>query len=209
MNELFSRFPDQFPADDAERAKYFDLPEVEKLKLLFTHHARDLYTQVRVLEDPAMMKIFQTRINGRGGWLVNACASSSCHGGEEAGSFRLVSDRPNSFESAYTNFYIMDRYRLKDGSALINYENPARSPLLQLATLQSKATRPHPEVINDRRLSKWRAVFRSTRDRKYKVAYDWINSVYSPRVQYDLGYPPAPAADPANPVDGKDPVVSP
>ncbi len=194
LRELIARHPEEFPVDESARAEYFELPEVEKLKLLFIHHARDLYGQVRVIEDPAMLKEFTTMINGRRGWLVNACASTSCHGGTEAGSFRLVRERPNSHESAYTNFYRIDQYRLKDGSPLIDYESPARSALLQLAMHQSNSLRPHPEVITDRRLSRWRPVFRSSRDRKFKLALDWISSVYAPRVQYDLGYPPPPAS---------------
>lgn len=194
LRELMARHPEKFPMDADAREEYFDLPEHEKLRLLFTHRARDLYEQVRVFEDPAMLRAFRDSVHARNGWLINACASTRCHGGEEAGDFRLVNDKPNSVETAYTNFYIIDHYTLEDGTPLLDLDNPERSALLQLATRPANAIRVHPEVPLERPGARYRPIFRSSRDRKFQQAVDWINSIYRPRVDYDIGYPPAPAA---------------
>lgn len=198
LRELMARHPDKFPMDAESRDEYLDLPEHEKLRLLFTHRARDLYNEVTVFEDPAMLKAFRDSVHARNGWLINACASTRCHGGEEAGNFRLVNDKPNSAETAYTNFYIIDHYRLEDGTPLLDLDNPERSALLQLATRPANAIRVHPEVPLERPGARYRPIFRSSRDRKFQQAVDWINSIYRPRVDYDIGYPPAPAPDPAD-----------
>ncbi len=192
LRTLMVRHPDSFPINSQEREAYFKLPEHEKLKLLFTHRARDLYPQVKILEDPAPMRTFKTKVHARNGWIVNACASTWCHGGTEAGDFQLINTRPNTDATAYTNFLIITNYRLDDGTPLIDFDNPARSILLQLATRTTNSLHPHPPVPVDRPGPRFRPVFRSSRDRKYQQTVDWINSIYKPRVKYDLGYPPPP-----------------
>ena len=49
----------------------------------------------------------------------------------------LASKRPSAEATVYTNFLILERYRLPDGTPMISYEEPARSPLLNLARLGS------------------------------------------------------------------------
>jgi hypothetical protein len=197
LKSLMLRHPDSFPIDTTDRDEYFKLPEHEKLRLLFVHRERDLYTEVKVLEDPEMMRTFKDTVHARNGWLLNGCATTRCHGGSDAGEFRLFNDRPNSNETAYTNFFIVDHFKLKDGTPLIDHENPARSALLQLATQNANSLRPHPEVSLERPGSRYRPIFRSSRDRKYQQAVNWIKMIYKPRVDYDLGYPPEPVDDEA------------
>ncbi|MCA9303078.1 MAG: hypothetical protein KC996_03045, partial [Phycisphaerales bacterium] len=205
IRKLMAREPDKFPMNAEDREAYLELSEPDKLKLLFTHRARDLYHEVKVLEDPAMLDTFRDTVHARNGWLINACASSRCHGGDEAGAFRLVNQNPNSIQTAYTNYYIIDHFRLKDGTPLLDLNNPERSPLLQFATRPTNALRTHPEVPLERPGARYRPIFRSSRDRKFQQAVDWIRSIYRPRVAYDIGYPPP--AQSAEPVD--EPLPSP
>ena len=209
LEKLIARYPEKFPMNAEDREELFELSEPEKLRLLFTHRARDLYPEVKILEDPAMMEAFRESVHARNGWLINACASTRCHGGEEAGAFRLVNQNPNSVETAYTNFFIIDHFLLKDGTPLLDLENPERAPLLQLATRQANAIRTHPEVPLERPGARYRPIFRSSRDRKFQQAVDWIRSIYRPRVEYDIGYPPPPPPEPAADINDSTPVQSP
>ena len=195
MRELMVRFPESFPVSLEEREAILRLEPGDKLRMIFERKARDLYDRVRVLDDPPSMNTFKTRVHGAGGWIVNACASNRCHGGAEAGRLRLLNDRVNSDETAYTNFLILDRFRLEDGTRLINYDEPARSPLLHMALPRRAALYPHPQVDQRALGENWRFVFRTTEDRRFKEAADWVASLYTPRPDYRIEYPP-PTADP-------------
>ena len=193
MRALMERHPGSFPIEREGRDGVLELPEVEKLRLLFEHKARDLYPRVRVLEDPASMARFRRDIAGSTGWLTNACATSRCHGGTEAGGLRLVSREPNSDASVYTNFLILHSATLDD-APLINTNDPARSPLIQLAMVRAQSQHPHPEVDRATYGRGWRPVFRSPRDLGYRRVVDWIKSLYHPRPEYGIDYEPE-AAD--------------
>tara|TARA_R110002072_G_scaffold150953_1_gene299683 strand:+ start:27088 stop:28503 length:1416 start_codon:yes stop_codon:yes gene_type:complete len=197
LRALILRKPKAFSPNDDERQALYRLPEVEKLKILFTHKARDLYGQVIVHEDPESIKVFKQDIHDQHGWIMNSCATARCHGGADAGTFQLINTRTSSDASAYTNFYIIENYRLKDGSPLLDFEAPERSPLLQLGMVAHNALPPHPEIPQGYPGRGWKPIFRSTRDRKYRTALEWIRSLYQPRPVYDFQYPPAPEQNPS------------
>ena len=192
LRALILRSPDTFSPNEDEREAVFHLPEVEKLKILFKLKARDLYNQVVVLEDPESLLRFKQEVHSQRGWIINACASTKCHGGVNAGGFELINTRPNSNETIYTNLYTIEHYRLKDGSALINYDSPERSPLLQMGMIKKNALSPHPEIPKIKRGAQVRPIFRSTRDRKFRDALEWIRAMYQPRPDYGFAYPDQP-----------------
>ena len=198
IRELMVRFPDTFPVSVEERDAILKSDPMDKMRLLFDRKARDLYDRVRVLEDPPAMSAFKNRVHaGSGGWLMNACASNRCHGGSEAGRLRLLNQRPNSDQTAYTNFHILDNFRLADGTPLINHEEPARSPLLHMALPRRASLYPHPEIDRQVRGQDWRFVFRNTSDRGFQQTVEWIASLYRPRPDYGIVYPPTqPEPDP-------------
>ncbi|MBO6739510.1 MAG: hypothetical protein JJ916_06600 [Phycisphaerales bacterium] len=193
MLKLMREFPDRFSPNENERARVLDLPNVEKLKLIFSLRARDLYNEIEVLENPQSLDRFKDAVHAGRGWLMNACATTRCHGGVDAGSFRLVNEKPNTDETAFTNLYIIENTKLANGMPLIDFENPDRSPLLQMGMIQSTALIPHPEIPRDYPGTGYRPVFRSTRDRKYQQAVDWIRSMYQPRPELEFDYPLNPA----------------
>jgi hypothetical protein len=188
MLQLMREHPDRFSPDEDERKESLSLPEVEKLKLLFSLRARHLYHRVEVLENPDSLQMFKEQIHSNRGWLINACATTRCHGGVDAGSFRLVNHRPNTDETAFTNLYIIERTKLSNGQPLIDFENPDRSPLLQMGMVQAKALVPHPELPRGYPGTGFRPIFRSTRDRNYQRAIDWIRSMYQPRPELNFEY---------------------
>jgi hypothetical protein len=164
------------------------------LDLMFRVQARPLYGEVRVQEDPAALRLFREQVHRT--WLVgsnSSCASSACHGGQEAGMLYLNNARINQDATVYTNFFIMERFRLKDGTPLINYEEPAESPLLQMALPRERSRHPHPEVGRTEGRRGWRPYFRDEDDLRFKRAVEWIRAMYKPRPNYPIDYvPPVP-----------------
>jgi hypothetical protein len=190
IRRLMVTYPASFPVDLTSREQMLKMEPMDKLRLIFQLRARELYDEVRVMQDPPVMADFKSKVHSAGGWLVNACASNRCHGGTEAGRLRLVNERPNSDAAAYTNFVIIERFRLADGTPLINFEEPARSPLLQMALPRRSSLYPHPEVDPQSLGQDWSFVFRSPSERKFRDAIDWIGSLYQPRPDYGIEYPP-------------------
>lgn len=191
MRRLMVTYPESFPVDLTSREQMFKMEPMDKLRLIFQLRAREFYDDVRVMQDPPVMADFKSKVHSAGGWLVNACASNRCHGGTEAGRLRLVNERPNSDAAAYTNFVILERFRLADGTPLINFEEPARSPLLHMALPRRSSLYPHPQVDPQSLGQDWSFVFRSPSERKFRDAVEWIGSLYQPRPDYGVDYPPS------------------
>ena len=196
LRDLMRLHPDAFSPSEDQRKAIFKLSQVDKLKLLFTHKARELYSQVIIHEDPSSMKKFKFDVHARQGWIINACATARCHGSPNSSGLELINTRANSDETVYTNFYILEHYRLRDGSPLINYESPEHSALLQMGMIEKNTLNPHPEIPKGTPGRGYRPIFRSSRDHKYRQAIEWIRSMYQPRPEYDFDYPPQPDPEP-------------
>jgi hypothetical protein len=155
------------------------------LEIIFRLKARHLYPEIQVIDNPRAMQMFRERVHGT--WLVNACAT--CHNTrpDAPAGPRLITRRPNSDATVYSNFLLLDRYRLADGTALINYDDPAASPLLQMGMPRVTAEYPHPDVAAARG---WSPVFLSTNTNNYQNALGWIRAMYRPRPEYPIDYPP-------------------
>ncbi len=167
-------------------------PAARVLDLLFRMRARDLYSEVEVQGDPRSLELFKENVHA--GWLTRACATTDCHGGSEAGRLWLRTRPRNADSTVYTNFLILERFRLADGSPLLNYDDPASSPLLQFALPPERSQRPHPPLARTTRA--WRPPLTSVEDPDFKNAVDWLRAMYSPRPQYPIDYtPPKTVAD--------------
>lgn len=195
IQQLMNDSPDDFPADQAVRSQILKGSDLERLKLLFRQKARDLYSQVKVLEDPASMVLFRQSVAGQNGWLTNGCATARCHGGPDAGELKLVGTKANSAQTVYTNFMILERFELRDGTSMINYSDPERSPLVQMGLPRSKSLIPHPDVDATKFGRDWRPVFRSSSSLNFQRTLDWIRAMYTPRPDYGIEYPPPPSPD--------------
>jgi len=191
IDKLMQRYANSplIPATHDGREELYSAPRVEILELMFRLRARDLYGEVEVLADPESMRLFRSRVHGA--WLMNACATNACHGGAEAGRLQLMNRRRHRDETVYTNFLILERFELSDGTPLINYSDPVRSPLLHLGLARDESLYPHPPVESPRGVGdRWRWVFRTTEDRHFLEAVEWITSMYTPRPEYPIEYPP-------------------
>lgn len=189
---------------EGREALYRDAP-AKVLDLMFRLQARNLYPQVRVVDEPRAMRLFRDDVHRA--WLINSCATTHCHGGSEAGRLMLDNQRGSSDQVVYSNFLILDRFRLPNGKPLIDYEDPAGSPLLQLGLPGSVTKYAHPIVAGtEGRGNLWRPVFKSPDDKRFKDAVEWIKSMYRPRPNYPVNYtPPTPQAV-AAPAPGEPPI---
>ncbi|MEX2218231.1 MAG: hypothetical protein WD749_05675 [Phycisphaerales bacterium] len=195
---------ERVPRTPAEREALYRASPARVLDLMFKVQARDLYGHVRVLDQPRPMRLFRDNVHRT--LVANYCATTRCHGGEEAGRLKLAAVRPNSEPTVYTNFLILERYRLPDGSAMIDYDNPAKSILLQFALPREAAEVDHPIVPGHAgRGDLWRPFFRSTDDGRYKDAVEWMRSMYRPRPQYPIDFR-GPGQEPVVPKPGEPPV---
>ena len=188
----------RFPATAEAQRELFDAAPEEVLALIFKLRARDYYAKVQVREDPTAMKLFKDRVHRS--LIINSCATSECHAKPGAGRLRLIRNDRFSDETIYTNFLILERFKLADGTPMINYENPGSSPLLQMALDRDISTNPHPPVPGPGgRGDLWRATMRSMDDRRFDDTVRWIQAMYQPRPDYpiELALPAeeAPAAD--------------
>ncbi|MDX2148426.1 MAG: hypothetical protein SFZ23_12980 [Planctomycetota bacterium] len=176
------------PATEEGRQALFRKPGHEILELMFRVRARELYDQVELRELPRPLSMFRKDVHE---WIRVGCASNRCHGGAEAGRLYLNGAERGSEVAVLTNLFILDQFRLADGTPLINYEEPAKSPLLQMALPREEATRPHPMVTADRQ--RWKPAIRSRDDPKFERALAWMRSMYRPRPEYGIDFvPPRP-----------------
>ena len=203
IDEFLARYAGQrpegretIPLNEQGRKIYAARKPVEILTDMFALKARDFYPKVQVLENPESMRRFRDDVNRT--WLVNACATTRCHGGEEAGRLMLFDRKAASDAAAYTNFLILERFRMEgeDGRPtvpLINYAEPAASPLLQMGLPRDEATIRHPELPASM-AGRWRPAFRSPQDERFRRAVEWIRSMYGAkdgkRPEYPVAYEP-------------------
>lgn len=194
------------------------------LELMFRLRAREFYPKVQVIEDPTALRRFRDNVHRT--WIINSCATSNCHGGNEAGRLMLNNRRPNSDATVYTNFLILDRFKVREAKGpevnpdanaeaaaarpaeprlvpLIDYDDPARSPLLQLGLPAGESTYPHPTIPGPGKGRNIPPVFRGKDDRRFLAAIEWIKSMYKPRTEYPIEYtPPSPASPAAAGIPG-------
>jgi hypothetical protein len=159
----------------------------EILDLMFRLQAREFYKDVQVVDPPPAFTTFRDQVART--WLLNSCATNQCHGGMEAGRLVLFNRRPNAEQSLYTNFLILSRFHLEDGTPLIDFQVPERSPLLQMGLPRERSRFPHPKVyrgVNAR--DAFRPVFQSPEDRAFQAGVEWIKSLYKPRPEYPIEY---------------------
>jgi len=169
------------PTSPEGKKAYYRRDPVDILGDMFNVQARDLYGEVQVRGEPLSLNKF--RLNVHRTWLMNSCATNQCHGGLEAGKFFLFNKQAHTPNTVYTNLLILERSRLRD-EAMLNYERPERSPLLQLGLPQERSIYPHPEVNG------WQPAFRDQSDPKFTRTVDWMRSMYRPRPDYPIDYRP-------------------
>ena len=177
------------PVSPEARDQFYRQRPSQVLSWFFDLRAREFYPDVQVLENPGTMRQFRDNVHRT--WLINSCATSKCHGGEEAGRFYLYNKNQASDRAAYTNWVILDQFKTSDGLPMIDLKDPARSPILQMGLPRDKAIVKHPLVEGSGK--RWIPIFDDANDRRFRAAVDWILSLYPNRSGYPIDYkPPVP-----------------
>lgn len=155
----------------------------QQLPFFFDVRARELYPQIRVVEDPPAMRTFRTTIYPL---YVRGYFSRTFGEGDIEG-LRLFGGRGDQLRVAYTDFYILHSYR--EGHAyMIDRDKPEESLLLQWGLPRDQARYKAPDVPG------WRPFFTGEDDPQFIQIRDWIDSLYK-SVDYGIDYtPPAPDA---------------
>lgn len=157
------------------------LPGHEQLNVLFDLQARELYGDVVIRQDSPAIKAFRSQLHQR--YALNYCATTGCHGGKSPGGLFLFRIQPNSDETVYTNFYILNQMQKTQG-AMIDRDQPRRSLLLQYGLKRDAAATPHPEVPG------WRPQFINEQDRRFEAYVDVIDQLWKPAPEYGISYRP-------------------
>ncbi|MEM6459217.1 MAG: hypothetical protein AAF710_07475 [Planctomycetota bacterium] len=182
LDQFFARYGDDplVPSGRRERAAFRRQPGHEQLDLIFRVQARDLYDQVGVSPEPEPLRDFRTNLNPR--YVAAFFAPTFGHG--EIDGLHLFNSRPETEAEAYTNFFLLHRFRY-DGRPLIDRVNPEDSLLLQWGLPREAARFPAPDVPG------WRPAFTSPDEPRFRNYADWVASLYPDDLDYGITYPPA------------------
>lgn len=200
VQQIINDFPnsDLVPQSREGRDGLFRKRPDQILELLFKLRARHLYGRVQVMEDPRAVRLFRDRVHSN--WLMNSCATTQCHGGTQAGRLWLATRKPNADATVYTNLLTLERFKLTPRTgpdnrpgptSLIDFDDPARSPLLQMGLPRAQSLTPHPQIVVGGRQRGFAPVFQTMDDRRYQDAVEWIRSMYRPRPNYLPEFQPA------------------
>ncbi len=182
--DTIRRLVDEFATSDliptgAARNDLLRAEPVKIARLMFQLRARDLYPEISVLGDPAHLNLFRQRVHNA--WLIPTCATSRCHGGPDAGPFFLHNRNHKDERVRYTNLLILDQMKL-DGRALVDYEDPMMSLIIQAALPRHNARLPHPDVRG------WRPMLTDGNRRVLDDTLRWIRSMHMPRPHYPVDF---------------------
>ncbi len=172
------------PVNPEGRKQFLAQSPTSILSWFFDLRAREFYEDVQVQENPRSMRLFRDNVHRT--WLMNSCATTKCHGGEDAGRLYLYNKNPASDRSAFTNFLIIERFRSVQGLPIIDYTEPSKSPLLQMGLPRDKAMFKHPEAGGAGR--RWGPAFSSEDDPRFRQAVLWIRSMFPNRPEYPIEY---------------------
>lgn len=145
------------------------LSHADTLRLLFDLRARPLYGEVQVPELPPSLKRFNDDVHD--GWLASRCGTSACHGGPDAGRFRLYYSSRINDRIRTANLLQLETTTL-DGQKLLDWTTPANSLLIQHALPRATASHPHPRVRG------WRPALNGDR---LEATLLWMRAMRTPR----------------------------
>ena len=203
------RFEGSVARDYAERKgmKYGDFSrrsQAEQADLVLGDADEEAAKSVVVNNDPEPLATYRRQVQPI---VLSGCASSGCHGGNQGGNFVLYNNPSEA--AAYTNFYILTRYKAKVGEegggifsgpaerGMIERGRADSSLLLQYGLNPKTADEPHPQVQG------YNGIFRAKTDPQYRTIADWMNTSLKPVApDYGIDYtPPGGGSDTAGNAD--------
>jgi hypothetical protein len=179
------------PEFDYDQREFFRLPKIEQAQLMLRFGDEKARQAVTITRDPQRVRTFDRQIHP----LIHPnCATVECHGGSNAGAFRLLGGRSMRTNAMYANFVILQQYEV-GLERLINRGEPERSLLLTYglpSSMNEDASLSHPTKI--------RPMFTGTDDRDYVRVLEWLRSLDMTLPDYGIDpMKPAPAPAPSKP----------
>ncbi len=197
-NRVLQRFVESRP--DLEFADFNRSNDVEKTLDILENGTPEMRDDIRILTDPGSLLQFKRQIHTA---LIESCATSACHGGENAGRFVLYPN-PKTDEVIYTNFYTLTRAdaEFPDPAAgafggegnlvrrMIDRDVPDQSLLLRFMLPPRDVEWGHPEVNG------FRPRFPNSNEPQFLVLRDWIINTLE-RAEEDYGIDFVPPGQPS------------
>ena len=165
---------------DLQFAQFNRQNDVTKALILIEDAEDEIVEDVLIRTDPQSLLDYKQFVEPA---ILEGCATSECHGGEDAGNFRLYT-KPRGDDVSYTNFYTLVTYskEVEDAStsAFGGGEKVQRPMIQRLDAMQSllmnyllpadQVTYAHPEVEG------FKAVFNNNRDPLYNQIGRWMQT---------------------------------
>lgn len=179
--KLLKQFIEEYenaPGFPVDRRAFFRLNPTEQAQLMLKY-AREKYRESIVIRgEPERLKSFTRNVMP---FVLANCATAECHGGTQAGCFRLQGGRSLGTNVAYANFIAMQSMKVDD-HPLINRNTPKRSLLLTygLPAVPGDDFKAynHPVDISP--------IFKDQDDRDYRMILDWLRSLDIEKPDYGI-----------------------
>lgn len=156
------------------KAAFLKLDGWQQLDMLFGLQARELYNHSRVLQEPATLMTFRTKIHTS--YIQAHCGK--CHSGGKTKGLNVVTKkdfpRAKPMQLEYTNLLLLRR-SAAGAFNLIETATPEKSPLLHFGLPSDQTATPHPAVDG----KAIQPFFRQGKnDPLYKQWLKWIDDLY-------------------------------
>lgn len=188
LNNVRKRFVDTQAGVDIRA--FIRRTDTDQALQIIRNGTRDMLPDVQIITDPSAIHLFGRHIHVP---VLQGCATSACHGGDNAGNFKLLNTRLNT-QVMLTNYFLITSYRQPadpdageerspfGGGAIDMVERTKgeRSLLYQYALPRRLAATKHPPVRG------WDGMLRNVNDRFARDLVGWMNvDLASVRPDYD------------------------
>jgi hypothetical protein len=186
--DVVRRYASEMIPDPDERRLFYGLSPAEKAQEILCaeesvrkRFAKDIF----ITSDPQRFRDFERQVLPI---IERGCATANCHGGPDAGRFRLYTGRHLSPNEVYTDYLLLIGFE-RGNEKMINRSFADRSLLLHYGLKDAVVDQFHPS----RHPTEIEPVYPSTSDRDYVAVQDWIQTldVIPPEYGINLTEPPA------------------
>jgi hypothetical protein len=186
-NDAVRRYASEMIRDPDKRRWFYGLSPAEKAQtILCDESVRERFAKdIFITSDPQRFRTFERQVLPI---IQRGCATSNCHGGPDAGRFRLHTGRRLSPNEVYTNYLLLFEFT-RDSEKMINRSFADRSLLLHYGLKDAVVDEFHPT----RHPTEIEPVYQSPTDRDYLTVQDWIRTldVIPPEYGINLNEPPS------------------
>jgi hypothetical protein len=188
LNDVLKRYAEErFGPDRMSKANFMRLQLAEKAQVILGDPARaDRFaSDILITSDPWLFREFERNVLPI---ITEGCASAQCHGGPNAGNFRLITGRRLTTNKVYTNFMILNNYKGDPPQTMKLLNRDARGFSLVLfwgeanAAFSEYSPPPHPVDIEP--------IYRSPNDPKFRRVLAWVQSLSTVAPDYGIDIRP-------------------